>query len=196
MQYPNLSAVTDDCARRLEVQEAIIGFTVGLAWRTDGVWRSARSEGLSGLSNLREPPPPPCLGRGKWNSDFNLSRRERLQGDRVRMRREGEGRLKDLPEKYKRLRDCLGKWRPSLWPTIVVTLRYPRPCLSFILFLQASPSSSVTTVTWSKVVVKDILSSHPFDDAQSAVRHSATLSGRDVRVRRFLAPETTCAAPF
>ena len=115
MQYPNLSADTEDCAKRLEVQEAIIGFTVGLAWRTDGVWRSARSELVSGLSNLREPPPPPCPGRGKWNSDFNLSRGERLQGDRVRMRREGEGRLKDLLEKYKCLWDCLGKWRPSLW---------------------------------------------------------------------------------
>ena len=102
MHSPNLSAVTEDCARRLEVQEVIIGFTVGPpGWRTDGVWRSARSEGVSGLSNLREPPPPPpCPGRGKWDSDFNLSRGEPLQGDRVRMRVEGEGRLKDLLEKY------------------------------------------------------------------------------------------------
>ena len=148
------------------MQEAIIGFTVGPAWRTDGVWRSARSEGVSGLSNLREPSPL-CPGRGKWNSDFNLSRRERLQGDRVGMRREGEGRVKDLLKKYKCLWDCLGKWRPSLWPTIVVALRYPRPCLSFVLFLQVS--TSVIAVTRSEVV-KDILSSHPFDDARSAVR--------------------------
>ena len=145
---------------------------------------------MSGLSNLREPPPPLCPGRGKWNSDFNLSRRERLQGDRVRMRREGEGPPRKI-QTSKRLSREMG---PSLCPKIVVTLRDLRLCLSFILFLQVSPS--VTTVTRSKVVVKDMLSSHPFDDARSAVRHSATHSGRDIGVRGFLAHETTCAAPF
>ena len=50
--------------------------------------------------------------RGKWNSDFNLSRGERLEGDRVRMRKEGEGSWRALLEKHKRRRDCLGKWRP------------------------------------------------------------------------------------